>query len=115
MTSPEQSYPLEIDVRSVKALFDKGVDFLLLDCREPDENQLVKIAGSTLVPMREITTRLAELEQHKAGRIVVHCHLGGRSQRVTQYLRGLGFAGAQNMSGGIDAWAVEIEPGLARY
>ena len=109
------NYPPEIDVRSVKALFDQGEKFLLLDCREPNENQLVQIAGSVLFPMREIPQRLAELEAHKAGRVVVHCHHGGRSQRVTEFLRAQGFDGAQNMAGGIDAWALEVDPTLPRY
>jgi rhodanese-related sulfurtransferase len=111
----DQTYPFEIDVRSVKALFDQGEEFLLLDCREPGENQLVRISGSTHVPMREIPQRMGELESHKAGRIVVHCHHGGRSQMVAEFLRGQGFPGAQNMTGGIDAWALEIEPGMTRY
>ena len=110
-----EPYPFEIDVRSVKALLDEGEKFLLLDCREPGENQLVRISGSTHVPMREIRERLAELEPHKTGRVVVHCHHGGRSQMVAEFLRGQGFAGAQNMTGGIDAWALEIEPGMTRY
>lgn len=112
---PDLNLPAEIDVRSVKELLDRKESFLLLDCREPNENQLVRIAGSTLLPMREIQQRLGELDSHKNGRIVVHCHHGGRSQRVTEFLRQQGFAGAQNMAGGIDAWAVEIDPTLPRY
>jgi rhodanese-related sulfurtransferase len=115
MTANAPEYPPEIDVCSVKKLFDEGEKFLLLDCREVNENQLVKIAGSTHIPMREIQQRLGDIETHKAGRIVVHCHHGGRSQRVTEFLRQQGYAGAQNMAGGIDAWAVEIDPTLPRY
>ena len=48
-------------------------------------------------------------------RIVVYCHLGGRSHRVATWLREQGFAQAQSMAGGIDQWAAEIEPGMARY
>ena len=115
MNASDPVYPVEIDVRSVKELFDRGEKFLLLDCREPKENQLVKIAGSTLVPMREVAERLGELAPHKDGRIVVHCHHGGRSQKVTEFLRAQGYLGAQNMAGGIDAWALEIDPTLPRY
>ena len=56
-----------------------GEKFTLLDCREPGEYQTAHIEGSTLIPMREISGRLAELEPLKAERIVVHCHHGGRS------------------------------------
>jgi rhodanese-related sulfurtransferase len=95
-------------------MLDRGEKFMLLDCREPDEVATAKIMGSTHVPMREIPTRLAELGPQDA-RIVVHCHHGGRSLRVTQYLRQQGFDEVQNMAGGIDAWSQEIDPAVPRY
>ena len=107
--------PIEIDVRTVKQMLDRGDTFALLDCREPDEVAEAKIAGSIHIPMREIPARLAELEAHKTGRLVVHCHHGGRSLRVTQFLRQQGFAQAQNMAGGIDAWSQEVDASVPRY
>jgi rhodanese-related sulfurtransferase len=107
--------PTDIDVRSVKQMLDAGEKFTLLDCREPSEVAAARIAGSLTIPMREIPSRLAELEPKKAERIVVHCHHGGRSLRVTQFLRQQGFDQAQNMAGGIDAWSLEIDPAVPRY
>jgi rhodanese-related sulfurtransferase len=65
--------------------------------------------------MGQFVDRVGELAGSEARRVVVHCHLGGRSLRVAQWLRQQGFARAQSMTGGIEAWAVEIEPGMARY
>ena len=113
MTAAE--LPLEIDVHAVKRLRDSGAEFLLLDCREPNEHALARIPGALLVPMAEIPDRLGALAAHRDGRIVVHCHHGGRSLRVTRWLRAQGFAGAQNMSGGIEAWSVGIDPTTPRY
>lgn len=107
--------PLEIDCRSVKVKFDAGEDFVLLDCREQDEHALVRIEGATLLPMSQIAQRAAELEAHRGKHVIVHCHHGGRSLRVVQWLRQQGFDQAQSMSGGIDQWAAEIEPRMARY
>ncbi len=107
--------PLEIDVQSVKQLRDCGEKFTLLDCREPNEVATARIDGSLHIPMRDTPARLAELPADKAARIVVHCHHGGRSLRVTQFLRQQGFENAQNMTGGIDAWSLEIDPSLPRY
>jgi rhodanese-related sulfurtransferase len=45
----------------------------------------------------------------------VHCHHGGRSLRVVRWLREQGFSRAQSMAGGIDQWAVDIDPSLPRY
>jgi len=107
--------PIDIDVRTVKQMLDGGEKFTLLDCREPKEVATAKIAGSTHIPMREIPARLAELGPQKDQRIVVHCHHGGRSLRVTQFLRQQGFVQVQNMAGGIDAWALEIDSSVPRY
>lgn len=107
--------PLEIDVRSVQLLRESGAEFLFVDCREPHEVSTAQIAGTTHIPMREIPARLAELGSHKDSRVVVHCHHGGRSMRVTQFLRQQGFAQAQNMAGGIDAWSLEVDASIPRY
>src|SRR5687768_8902512 len=97
---PTDSLPIEVDVATVQQMRTKGESFTLLDCREPGEYQTAHIEGSTLIPMRELSGRLAELEPLKNDRIIVHCHHGGRSMRVTQWLREQGFAKVQNMAGG---------------
>ncbi len=112
---PADNIPIETDCRTVHAMLGRGDDFLLLDCREPDEFALVKIAGARLLPMSEIQARLDELTPHRGRRVVVHCHHGGRSLRVANWLRAQGFAQAQSLAGGIDAWAVEVDPTLPRY
>ena len=81
------SLPIETDCQTVKSLRDDGADFLLLDCREQDEYDLVHIAGAQFIPMSQIQTRLEELRPHQQRRIVIHCHHGGRSLRVAAWLR----------------------------
>lgn len=113
MSLPE--LPLETDVQSVKRLLDEKQDFLLLDCREPDEHATARIAAAKLLPMSQIADRASELEPHRQSHIVVHCHHGGRSLRVTRWLREQGFANVQSMAGGIDQWSLEIDPTVPRY
>jgi rhodanese-related sulfurtransferase len=115
MSASPGNLPLEIDVQSVKSMLDKADDFLLVDCREQDEFNHVRIAGSTFIPMGQIPARIGELEAHRGRRIVVHCHHGGRSLQVTHWLRGQGFDDVQSMAGGIDDWSLEIDPSLPRY
>ena len=88
---------------------------LLIDCRERSEFEIVRIDGAVLVPMSELTQRIAELTPHQDVEIVVHCHHGGRSLRAAQWLRRNGFSRAQSMSGGIHHWATEVEPHLPKY
>ena len=109
------SAPLEIDCRAVKARLNAGEAFLFLDCREPDEYATAHIEGTKLIPMSELAGRVAELESHRNSAIVVHCHHGGRSLRVTNWLRQQGFAETSNMAGGIDEWSQQIDPQIPRY
>lgn len=112
---PPENIPLEVDVVTVKQMLDAGEEFTLLDCREVSEHEAANIAAAQLIPMREIPGKLAELEPLRDSRIVVHCHHGGRSMRVTQWLREQGFPHVQNMAGGIDAWSQLVDPKVPRY
>jgi rhodanese-related sulfurtransferase len=88
---------------------------LLLDCRTAEEQAIARIEGSVLIPMQELAERLSELEPWRDKPIIVHCHHGVRSLRVTHFLRDKGFSQAQSMKGGIDAWSVEVDPSVPRY
>jgi rhodanese-related sulfurtransferase len=112
---PAAAVPVEIDCRTVKQRLDAGEKFLLLDVREADEYATAKIAAATLIPMSEITNRKPELEPHRDAPIVVHCHHGGRSLRVVQWLRQNGFPHAQNMTGGIHQWSLDVDPKVPQY
>lgn len=107
--------PLEISVTEVQRLRSAAEPFLLVDCREPDEHAIASIPGAVLIPMATVPDRLATIQAHRDGRIVVHCHHGVRSLRVTRFLREHGYASAQSMAGGIDAWSLEIDPDTPRY
>ncbi len=111
---PQDVLPLDIDVQQVHELMSSN-EIVLLDCREEQEWNTARIEGAILLPMStwaESSQRLAEFDGR---RIAVHCHHGGRSLRVTRWLRENGFPNAQNMSGGIDAWSQEIDSGVPRY
>ncbi|MCA9048917.1 MAG: rhodanese [Planctomycetaceae bacterium] len=106
---------MEVDCVAVKARMDAGDEFLFLDCREQREFDHVRIEGTVLVPMNELPQRAAELGAWKDKDIIVHCHHGMRSLRVAEWLRNNGFPAAFSMAGGIDEWALTIDPSLRRY
>lgn len=113
MSSPQ---PKALEVTSLELVeLQRAADLLLLDCREPDEYAIARIEGSRLIPMQEIPLRLAELEGWRDKPLVVHCHHGVRSLRVVEFLRSKGFATAQSLAGGIEAWSVEVDAGVPRY
>ena len=103
----------EIRSRDLKARLDKGEQLVLLDVREPEELAIVQLPGAVHIPMGEVPGRLHELDPDKE--IIVYCHHGVRSLRVAQFLAQRDFTKVVNLTGGIDAWAIEVEPGMTRY
>jgi rhodanese-related sulfurtransferase len=85
-----------------------------VDVREPWEFAAAQIAGSVLMPMREVPARAAQ-ELHPDERLVILCHHGQRSLQVAAWLRDQGFEQAQSLRGGIDAWAALVDPTVGRY
>jgi rhodanese-related sulfurtransferase len=108
------SVPIEIDVHTVKAELDQG-GIVLLDCREQSEWEVARIEGSHLFPMSQWMEKVDQLSQFTGKRVVVYCHHGGRSLRVTHWMRMNGFPDAQNMTGGIDAWSLQVDSLIPQY
>lgn len=104
---------IEISPAEVKERLEKGEEFLLVDVREPWERETAHIAGSMLIPLREIPEHLGEFED--ADEIVLYCHHGMRSLDAAAWLRAQGVAGARSMAGGIDRWSVEVDSSIPRY
>jgi rhodanese-related sulfurtransferase len=86
---------------------------VLLDVREPWEVAICVIPGSSAIPMGEVPARIDELDPSRP--VVCICHHGMRSARVAGFLESRGFADVVNLDGGIDAWAHDVDPSLAKY
>ena len=91
----------------------KGHAPVLLDVREHWEADVCRVPGSTLIPMRDLPARANEL--NKEAETVVICHHGVRSYHAARYLESLGFGDVINLSGGVAAWAEEVDPAMPRY
>jgi len=87
----------------------------LLDVREPDEYELVALPNSLLIPLGELASHIDEIEKWRDEPTIVYCHHGVRSLHAISQLRQLGFSKLQNLAGGIDAWAQEINVTMTRY
>lgn len=85
----------------------------LLDVREPWEFETCRIDGALLVPMRTVPAQFGQLDPDAA--TVVICHRGMRSMQVAAFLERQGFAQVFNLSGGVAAWADEVDPTMRRY
>jgi len=104
---------LNVAPREVQNWLEGGHDVMLLDVRTPVEVGICRLSGSIFVPLQELPERLDEFDRNR--RLIVYCHHGIRSAQAVAFLRGRGFGRAMNLSGGIEAWAREVDPSLPRY
>jgi len=102
----------QISVTDFKRKKDKGEDIYLLDVREPHEYQIANLGGH-LIPLGDLPNRVSELDSSRE--IVVHCKMGGRSQKAAEFLHQAGFRKIQNLAGGITAWSEQIDPSVPKY
>ncbi len=86
---------------------------VLLDVRQPEEVRTASVKMAIVIPMMELPNRLGELDRAKD--IIVMCHHGMRSQQVADFLVRSGYPKVSSVTGGIDAWAVEVDPTVPRY
>jgi rhodanese-related sulfurtransferase len=104
---------LQISPAEAKAHLERGDGVLLVDVREPGETQLCRIAGAILMPMGTVPANVQKLDVD--GVVICYCHHGVRSLDVAVWLRSQGVERARSMTGGIDRWSSEIDPGVPRY
>jgi rhodanese-related sulfurtransferase len=91
-------------------LTDASDSTLLLDVRELAELESAAVDGALHIPMGEVPTRLEEIPQDRT--IICMCHLGGRSAQVAAFLEAQGYQNALNLTGGIEAWARDVDPSV---
>ena len=103
----------EITVEELKASLDRGEKPFVLDVRNPEEIQICRIAGSTVIPLPELPHRFRELDRNQE--MVVHCKSGVRSAKAIAFLRQQGFTKLKNLKGGVLAWAQRIDRTMPTY
>lgn len=89
----------EVDVLEAQKRVREGA--LLIDVREQNEFDEVRIPGSQLMPLSSFAQHYEELPKDKP--LVMQCRSGARSGQATEFLRQHGYD-AVNMTGGILAW-----------
>jgi adenylyltransferase/sulfurtransferase len=102
-----------LTVHEFKQMIDNKEDFQLIDVREPFENDICTMNG-LLIPIGEIAERFGEISHDK--KVVVHCRSGARSANAIGFLeQAHKFDNLYNLTGGILAWADEIDPEMDTY
>ncbi|HSS26963.1 MAG TPA: MBL fold metallo-hydrolase [Usitatibacter sp.] len=106
----EQSWaPLTVTFAGIREIQPQVLEDVMarvrvIDVREPEEwnGSLGHIAGSTLVPLGQLSSRASELGRDRP--LVMACRSGARSAQAVVILQRLGFTQVANLAGGIIRW-----------
>ncbi len=101
----------DIGPRELKQRLEEGA-IELFDVRNEGERAIASIEAARLF---DDAARAYIEGLPKETPLYFHCHHGGRSRRAAEMFLQIGFRTVYNLAGGIDAWAVEVDPQVKRY
>jgi len=104
---------LEIEPEDLERRLTAGEAIQIVDVREDWKREICALPRAVGIPMERVPDSLERLD-HTAPLVLV-CHHGMRSLHAANWLRSQGYDLAVSLSGGVDAWAARIDPGMARY
>jgi sulfur-carrier protein adenylyltransferase/sulfurtransferase len=107
------SKAVEVNAAELKKIIDSGKPITLLDVREPHEWEINRIEPARLTPLSQFESFIPQLNPDDD--IYLYCYKGKRSMTALQQLKEKGFKHLHSLSGGIDRWAEEVDPKMARY
>jgi rhodanese-related sulfurtransferase len=111
---PKPNSMKRITVSELKEKIDKNEDFQLIDIREKFESEICSIDGSEHIPMIELIKNTHKIR--KDVDVIIYCHTDGRSYAVVNHLiNRFNFNNVYNLVGGINEWALVIEPDMVVY
>lgn len=103
----------EVTVQDLKKWQEEGVDFQLIDVRQPYEYEIANLGGE-LIPQNELVQNLDKISTNK--KVIVHCRSGKRSADAIRDLQNLGdFDNLYNLKGGILEYSKEIDASIPTY
>jgi monothiol glutaredoxin len=102
----------ELAAAELRRWREEGRRFEFLDARTPEERAVASIDGAVLLTPEE-AARLERLPKDTP--MVFHCHHGGRSRAAAEHFASLGFSRLFNLTGGIEAWSLEVDSSVPRY
>ena len=109
----ETAQDMECSPAELERMLREGPAPRLVDVREPAEWEIVHLEGGELLTQQLLDDMLANWDKGTA--IVCYCHHGVRSLQTAQFLQQQGFTNVRSMSGGVDAWAREVDSSMDRY
>lgn len=102
----------QITAPELKAMLDDKIPLQLFDVRTDGERAIAKIKEARHLDPAAVH----DIEALPRDTLLVfHCHHGMRSQAAAQRFAAQGFTNLCNLTGGIEAWSVAVDPSVRRY
>ena len=101
---PLQAAPDAVSLDEARAQLDAG-KAVVIDIREPDEHARGVAPGMRLLPMRQLSARLAEIPTDPAQPVLLICNTQNRSSAVLRALRERGYTHVRYVTDGMSEWA----------
>lgn len=102
----------QLSVLELKDLVESSHPPYLIDVREPHEREISSLGGQP-IPLNSLAHHINQLDPSID--YVIYCRSGGRSQIAAESLISAGFRSVANLSGGINAWAEQIDTTMQIY
>jgi adenylyltransferase/sulfurtransferase len=102
-----------IEPADLKQRLETGNEVVLIDVRDPVEQQVAALPGALLIPLERLGQRMKELDPQRE--YVLFCRTGVRSARGVRQMAAAGFTKVKNLRGGLNAWADQVDPTMLKY
>lgn len=83
---------------------------VVLDIRSPEDFAAGHIRDARHIPLKELKSRISELDKFKSKSVIVVCSSGSQSARAASVLKGAGFNEVYSLDGGLAAWRAQGLP-----
>ncbi|MDR3479136.1 MAG: rhodanese-like domain-containing protein [Burkholderiaceae bacterium] len=93
----------KVSILQATQLFNQGKT-LLLDVREEAEFAAGHVRDAKNIPLKQLPTRLGEIDKFKDKTVIAVCATGVRSASASGLLKKSGFADVYSLDGGMTAW-----------
>lgn len=102
-----------IEPLELKERLKRGDELILIDVRDPVEQQVSALPGALVIPLERLGQRMKELDPERE--YVLFCRTGMRSARGVRQMSAAGFSKVKNLRGGLNAWAEQVDPTMLKY
>lgn len=83
---------------------------LILDVSDAADFAKGHLREAKNIPLKDLTTRLVEIDKFKAKTVIVVCPNGVQSSKATARLKSAGFNDVHSLSGGLTSWQTQGLP-----